>query len=149
MNISGYVSELRLLVGHRPLVVVGATVIVRNERGEILLQKRSDTGTWGLPGGAMEPGESLEQTARRELWEETGLSADPFRLVDVVSGPELFFSYPNGDQVHTVVVLYEAMAVTGSLKINDDESLDLRYFLMDALPELESRAAAVLRRLRS
>lgn len=147
MIVPGYIQELRRLVGSRPLIVVGATVLVRNERGEILFQKRSDTGTWGLPGGAMEPGETLDETARRELLEETGLKAGQCRLLGVLSGPELFFVYPNGDQVHTVVVLYEATDLTGCLGVGDDESLEIRYFPLSSLPDLESRAAAVLRQL--
>ncbi|MGE5654358.1 MAG: NUDIX hydrolase [Bacillota bacterium] len=141
-----YIAGLRELVGHRPLIVVGATIIVRNARGEVLLQKRSDTGTWGLPGGAMEPGESPEQTARRELWEETGLTAGELRLLDVLAGPELFFVYPNGDQVHTVIILYEAAEVIGTLGVHDTESLELCHFSLSDLPKLENRARVVLQR---
>ena len=68
-----YVSELRRLVGSRPLLLVAAGVVVRASYGAILLQRRTDDGLWGLPGGALEPGDSLEEAARRELLEETGL----------------------------------------------------------------------------
>lgn len=70
-----YLSELRKIVGHRPLLSAGATVIVIQEN-KILLNLRSDTKTWGIPGGALELGECLEETAIRELKEETGLSAE-------------------------------------------------------------------------
>lgn len=56
---SDYIKDLRRLIGHRPLILVGSTIIVINDKKEILLQHRSDTKEWGLPGGAMEPGESL------------------------------------------------------------------------------------------
>jgi 8-oxo-dGTP pyrophosphatase MutT (NUDIX family) len=68
-----YVQELRALIGHRLLILAGATVIVRDAAGRVLMQRRSDNGQWGLPGGALEPGESLEETGRREVWEETGV----------------------------------------------------------------------------
>lgn len=142
-----YIKEMRSLVGSRPLIGVGATVIVRNSNGEILLQKRSDTLTWGLPGGHMELGEDLQQTARRELLEETGLTAGRLFLLGVLSGPEFFFIYPNGDQMHTVIVLYEAAEVQGTPIPRDSESMELRFFSPHALPELETRAANILKSL--
>lgn len=66
-----YVKDLRELVGNRPLILPGAVAIILNDQNEVLLQHRIDGG-WGLPGGLMELGESLEETARREVKEETG-----------------------------------------------------------------------------
>lgn len=143
----GYIQELRQLIGNLPIIVIGATVLVYDGAGRLLLQHRSDTNTWGLPGGAMEPGESIEDTARRELFEETGLKAGEIKLLDVLSGPEFFFEYPNSDQIHTVIVLYEAVNAAGELGINDGESIDLAYFHLNDLPELESRTVGVIRRL--
>ena len=141
-----YISELRKYIGHQPIISVGATVLVFNEKNEILLNLRADTGTWGIIGGGMEPGESLEETASRELWEEAGLWAESFELLSVLSGKELFFRYPNGDETYTVIALYKAASVSGTLQINDGESLRLQYFALDALPPLESRAAFVMQR---
>lgn len=143
---TNYIKELRKLVGTRPIIGVGATVIVRNEHGAILLQKRSDTLTWGLPGGHLELGEDLQQAARRELLEETGLTAEQLVLLDVLSGPEYFFVYPNGDQMHTVIVLYEATRVQGNLRTSAGESVELKYFTLDALPPLESRTANIIKK---
>ena len=143
-----YISEMRKLIGQRPVINPGATVIVMNDRNEILLQLRTDTGTWGIIGGGMELGESLEETAARELWEEAGLQAERFELLDVLSGSALYFRYPNGDETYTVVVLYKAVGVSGELKINDGESRCLQYFSLNALPELESRAEYVLQKVK-
>jgi len=142
-----YLQELRRYVGHQPIIAIGATVLVPNAAGAVLFQRRSDFGTWGLPGGATEPGETLEETARRELREETGLNAEAFQLIGVFSGPEFFTVYPNGDQLHSVIVLYRAMKVSGTLQMTDGESLELAYFPLDAPPELEPRAAALLTHL--
>ena len=142
-----YIQNLRKFIGHAPIINVGATVIVLNEKKEILLNLRTDTGTWGIIGGGMELGESLEQTAARELLEEANLTAERFELLDVLSGEKLYFKYPNGDETYTVIALYRAVGVTGTLCINDGESHRLQYFPLDALPELESRADYVIKKL--
>lgn len=129
-----YISELRKYIGQRPIINTGATVIVMNDKNEILLNLRTDTDTWGIIGGGMEPGESLEETADRELWEEAGLKAERFELLDVLSDKEMYFRYPNGDETYTVAVIYKAVGVSGELKINDGESRCLRYFSLDELP---------------
>lgn len=144
----GYIQEIRQMVGNYSIIAIGATIIVYNEKNEILLNRRTDTGTWGIPGGAMEPGEVAEETAKRELYEETGLEAEKFKLIDVLSGPEYFFVYPNGDQMHTVIILFEALRVKGELMINDGESKELKFFPLNALPKLESRAEMVIERLK-
>ncbi len=143
-----YLKELREIVGHRPLLTIGATIIVINDQKEILLNLRSDTNTWGIPGGAMELGETIEETAARELLEETGLCAKNYKLLTVLSGEEFFFIYPNGDKLYSVVVLFKAEQVTGKLTINDDESYLLKYFSFANLPTLEKRAAAIIKWLK-
>ena len=139
-----YISELRKYVGQRPVINIGATVIVMNAQNEIRLNLRTDTNTWGIIGGGMELGESLEETAARELHEEAGLTAGHFELLGVLSGRELYFRYPNGDETYTVIALYKAVGISGALHINDGESTHLQYFPLTQLPELEPRAAYVL-----
>src|SRR3954452_4487904 len=92
---TSYVAELRAIVGHRPLLLPAAAVIVVDASGAVLLQRRAEDGTWGIPGGCLELGESLEDAARRELREETGLVAEKLRMLDVYSGEEFFIRYPN------------------------------------------------------
>ncbi|KAB2336590.1 NUDIX hydrolase [Cytobacillus depressus] len=144
----GYISEIRKLIGTRPIISVGATILVVNEKKEILFQHRSDTLDWGLPGGSMELGETLEEVAFRELKEETGLISNQFELLGVFSGPRFYFRYPNGDETYSVINLYRAINVSGKLEMNDGESIDLKYFSKDNLPEnIEKRAKEILESL--
>ncbi len=128
-----YIRELRSLVGHRPLIVVVAGVLIFDDLGRVLLQHRYD-GHWGIPGGAMELGESLEETARREVREETALELGTLTMVALHSGPEFFNRYPNGDEVSFVIAIYETREMHGSLVADGSETRDLAFFALNALP---------------
>ena len=130
----GYIDELRKLVGHRPILLVGAAVLVVDEQGRLLMNLRSDNQTWGIPGGAAELGESMEETAIRETREETGLALEDLRLFGVFSGPEFFYEYPNGDQVHNVSVVFECRRFSGNLDRSNAESLRLKFFAPEEIP---------------
>lgn len=140
----GYIMNLRKYVGHEPLIGLGATTLVFNNKNEILLNLRSDTNTWGIPGGSMELHETIEETAIRELKEEAGISADNLELVTVLSGDEYYFEYPNGDKMCTVIVLFKVLNYTGEIKVSDNESKELKFFSLNALPNMESRAQAII-----
>ncbi len=116
-------------------VKLGVGVFVVNRLGRILLERRSDSGMWGLPGGAIDPGESIHQTALREVKEETGLEVRIVRLIGVYSEPsQRIVVYPdNGDVRHLVDITLEAEIISGELTISP-ESLELRFFPLDALP---------------
>ena len=127
----GYIMNLRKHVGHEPLIGIGATTLVFNDKKELLLNLRSDTNTWGIPGGSMELYETIEETAVRELKEEAGISADKLELVTVLSGKEYYFEYPNGDKMCTVIVLFKVLNYTGEVKVSDNESRKLEFFSLN------------------
>jgi ADP-ribose pyrophosphatase YjhB (NUDIX family) len=131
-----YAQDLRTVVGSRPLILVAAGVLICNAAGDLLLQRRTDDRLWGIPGGSMELGESAEETARREVQEETGLAVGDVRLFAVFSGPEMYHVYPNGDQVAIVSIVFLANPVPGQVPTPGDESLELRYFTRDTLPTI-------------
>ena len=131
----GYVQELRRLVGPRPLILVGAAVILQDRAGGILLQRRTDDGLWGLPGGIMEPGEGLEDTARRELKEEVGLEVGGLLLWRVFSGEEMYHRYPNGDEVHFVNAVFVGDAPPQAPRPDLVESREARFFPLADLPD--------------
>jgi 8-oxo-dGTP pyrophosphatase MutT (NUDIX family) len=130
-----YINSLRQYVGNQPLIMVGSTVIVLDSQNRLLMMKRSDSGNWGVPGGAMELGETTEETARRELFEETGLEAGEMTLFGVFSGKELYYRYPRGEEVYNVSIVYLAQDVHGSIKLSDGEHYDFQYFSLENLPE--------------
>ena len=131
----GYIMDLREIVGTRPLMMPGANVIVLDSDDKILLQLRADNDCWGLPGGSLELGESLEQVAKRELFEECGLVARQLTLFNVFSGEEFYYQYPNGDQVYNVITTYVCTDYRGTLKVDNEEVKALKFFSIEALPE--------------
>lgn len=129
-----YVKYIREKAGHSEIILNYAGCIVLNEAGEILLQKRRDCGGWGFLGGVVELGESLEEAAVREAFEESGLTVKVDSLFGVYS--KYFNEYPNGDRVQTVLTMFLAHAEGGEMSKQNSETEDLRYFQPDKAPEL-------------
>jgi 8-oxo-dGTP pyrophosphatase MutT (NUDIX family) len=114
--------------------MVGANVILLNEKNEILMQQRTDNHTWGLAGGAIEPGERLEEAAKRELLEETGLIAKQLTFFNIFSGEEFYYNYPHGDEVYNVITSYICGDYEGDLKVDEHEVRALQFFPLDEIP---------------
>lgn len=144
-----YIMDLRKHIGHDPIIGIGATTMVFNDKKEILLNLRSDTNTWGIPGGSMELYEDIKETAIRELREEAGITAENLELVDVLSGKDYYFEYPNGDKMCTVIILFKVLNYSGEIKVSDNESKELRFFSLNSLPQMESRAQAIIDKIKN
>ncbi len=116
-------------------VRAGVGVVVRGPEEAILLEKRRDCGWWGLPGGKVEPGESLMDTAVREVLEETGLTVEITHLIGVYSNPDgRIVTYPdNGDVVQLIDVVVGARVLSGRIRCSE-ESEDVRFFSASQLP---------------
>lgn len=138
-----YIQELRSAVGTRPLILTAAGVILLDAEGRILLQHRTDTNDWGLPGGFMEIGETIEDTARREIFEETGLTVGELKLFHIFSGDQMYYEYPNGDQVYNVIICYYSSDIAGEIRL-DEESKELRYFDIQSFPENIMKTSKVM-----
>ena len=142
-NYGGYPVLFRMALDERichiPFIQTGAAIVIRNEKGQILLQERTDRNKWGLPGGCQELGEDLRFTAVREAYEETGIELDPYSilLIDTLSGESRKNSYPNGDIVYNNTSLYLADVVMkdASLLSGNSETKRLHFFNPDEVPD--------------
>lgn len=129
-----FIRELRTSIGHQLLWLPGVTAIVFDDEGRVLLNRRSDTGRWSVLGGIPEPGEQPAACAVREVFEETGVRCVAERVVVVQAvGP---VRYGNGDVCQYMDTTFLCRAVGGEACVNDDESLEVGWFEVAALPEL-------------
>lgn len=129
-----YILQLREYIGHRPILMVGAAILVVDAQDRLLMMKRSDSGCWGIPGGSTEPGEVVEDAAKRETVEEVNLQVGEMSLFGVFSGPQLYYKYPNGDEVYNVTIAYLSHDWSGEIKLNDEHT-EWRWFPAHEIPE--------------
>jgi ADP-ribose pyrophosphatase YjhB (NUDIX family) len=113
--------------------MVGATVLILDKENRLLLLKRIDNESWGPPGGAVEPGELVEEAARRESLEETGLVTGELTLFNVFSGPEQYYRYPNGDEVYNVTIVYLCRDAAGKIQLSEEHK-EWQYFPVTNIP---------------
>lgn len=144
MAAKDYIRWLRSKVGHEKIILVFAGGCLFDEEDRVLLQRRGDSGKWGFPGGAIELGETPEMAAIRELREETGLDVRVTGLLGIYTDADM--AYPNGDQAHSILIAYELESVGGALKCDQDETLELRYFALEDMPELFCRQHEEMKR---
>jgi 8-oxo-dGTP pyrophosphatase MutT (NUDIX family) len=130
-----YVKALREKIGNTKILVPGVRALIFNSDGALLLEKQRLFGSWALPHGCIDVGESAFDALKREVKEETGLSivsAAPFGLY---SDPKYSVTYPNGDQVQTFTVAFLVTEWRGEPRPDGDEVAELRFCALDALPE--------------
>lgn len=132
-----FVLQLREKIGHDLLWLTGITGVVLNDREEVLLVRRTDTGRWALVAGILEPGEQPAVGLLREIQEETAVEAAIDRLVSTETLPPS--SYPNGDQVQFLDLCFRCRPLRGEPRVNDDESLEVRWWPLNDLPDLAAR----------
>ena len=131
-----YIKKIWKKVGKDKIFLNFTSGILHNS-GKILLQRRADRGTWGLPGGAIELGESAAEALVREFYEETGIKVIPVKLQNVYT--KYTDSYPNGDEAQVITILYLVNAVNDFIdhNFNNDETLELAFFDYDEIQNLK------------
>ncbi|UUU36056.1 NUDIX domain-containing protein [Streptomyces sp. CA-210063] len=133
-----FIRTLRASAGNQLLWLPGVTALVFDDEGRVLLNHRSDNGKWSLIGGIPEPGEQPAACAVREVFEETAVHCVPERIVLVQALDQV--RYENGDVCQYMDTTFRCRAVGGEARVNDDESLDVGWFSLDALPDLSEFA---------
>lgn len=116
-------------------LVVGSSAVTVDDEGRILLQRRSDSGNWALPGGTMDIGETFAQSAIREVKEETGFDVRIDRIIGIYSDPGHVFAYSDGEVRQEFNICLAATIVGGRLAVSR-ESTDVRFFSFDELDGL-------------
>ncbi|MEK5058827.1 NUDIX domain-containing protein [Paenibacillus shunpengii] len=138
-------KDMAQYVASKSMITVKAAIAVVNDQGHILLQERADDGLWYMPLGVMKPGEMLEDTAYRELWEETGLTAEEMKFERLLSGPEFKRDYPSGDEEYYVIGVFRAQGVLYSeLNYSSMQEGPMRFFALNEIPKLSPVTARVL-----
>ncbi|RMI28221.1 NUDIX hydrolase [Streptomyces triticirhizae] len=138
-----FIRELRATIGHQPLFLPGVTSVVLDQDGRVLLVRRADDGRWTLIGGIPEPGEEPAETAVREVEEETAVHCVVERVIAVEATDPI--RYPNGDVCQFLDISLACRAVGGEARVNDDESAEVGWFTLDALPPLSDHALERIR----
>lgn len=132
---NNYIKEMRKDVGHAPLMVTSCGVIIENDKGEILLQKRRDNGCWAILGGSMEIGEKFIEVAKREVYEEAGIEIGELTLFGIYPGEDRMITYPNGDICYCTSIVFKTTVYNGQIQNNTEEALEHRFFDKTNLPD--------------
>jgi ADP-ribose pyrophosphatase YjhB (NUDIX family) len=125
-------------------LIPAASAVVTNDQGRILLARRTDNRLWTIPGGAMEPGESIAQTAVREVKEETGIDVEVVSLVGIYSNPHHVVAYADGEVRQQFSVCFSCRPVGGEPRPSEETS-EVEFFTPESLDGLEIHPSIRLR----
>ena len=139
MPISPYLRSLRARVGHDLLLLPAVSAVIRDAQGRILLAQSHGDEQWALIGGGLEPGEEPIAAIAREIREELGVEATVGRIIGVYGGERMFITYPNGDRCAYVTAAYECRLESDSLTLEEEELVNVAWFLPDDVPSLSTQ----------
>lgn len=130
-----YIQKLRSTIGNARIIVPGVRTLVLDDGGRLLLEKQRDFGSWALPHGCVDLGESALDAAIRETEEEVGISILEADLFGIYTDPKYSVVYPNGDEVQTFTIAFLARRWEGVPRPDEQEVVEVGFFPLDALPE--------------
>jgi ADP-ribose pyrophosphatase YjhB (NUDIX family) len=116
------------LILRRPLV--GVLAVARDDAGRVLLIRRAETNSWGLPGGLIDYGETIAEALARELREESG-----YELVRVARVIGVYSARDRDPRIHSICIVVEAEVAAAPRLPNPLEIVEVRAFAADALPQ--------------
>ncbi|MFE0510417.1 NUDIX domain-containing protein [Streptomyces sp. NPDC058964] len=137
MGTPDFIRTIRASAGHQLLWLPGVSAVVFDDRGRVLLGQRADNHKWAVLSGIPDPGEQPAACAVREVYEETAVRCVAERIVMVKSAEPVTFG--NGDICQFMDITFRCRAIGGEARVNDDESLQVGWFEVDALPEMDDR----------
>lgn len=133
---SDYILSLRSKMGSQLILLPSVAAVISDAQGRLLLQEKSSGEGWSLPAGGIEPGETPQQAIAREVMEETGLEVIHSEVLAVFGGRDFRYTYPNGDEVEYLVVLFQCQTQGEPGGFTDSETASLKYTAYEEMPKL-------------
>lgn len=125
-------------------VVPAVSAIVPDNDGRILLIRRTDNGYWSVPGGGLEPGESVREATAREVKEETGIACEVTGLVGIYSDPNHVAAYDDGEVRQEFSICFTTQMLGGTITTSR-ESSEVRFVATREIPDYEMHPSIRLR----
>ena len=125
-------------------IVPAVSVVVPDSQGRILLIRRVDNDYWSIPGGGMEPGESVREAASREVKEETGIDCDITGLVGIFSNPRHVAAYDDGEVRQEFSICLTGRILGGAPRTST-ESSEVKFVAVTELPGYQIHPSIRLR----
>ncbi|WP_066074645.1 NUDIX domain-containing protein [Neobacillus soli] len=130
-----YLGQLRKLIGHKKIIHPSIRAIIQDKKERILFIERKGQNRWGMPAGSMELGESIFETLKREIKEETGIDVIDATLISIYSGPDKSIKNGFGDEYQMFEFLFRVDKWTGTTIKETDESKNAEFFPLDSIPK--------------
>ncbi|MGY3717369.1 NUDIX domain-containing protein [Sutcliffiella cohnii] len=134
-----YVGQIRKMIGHQKLIHPSVRAIIQDEEGKVLFIERKGQNRWGMPAGSMELDESIYETLKREVKEETGIDVVSATLMAIYTGPYKSMKNEFGDEYQMFEFVFLVDEWKGKILERSDESQSIGFFSLDNIPPCSSK----------